>query len=61
MKCGKCGNDFAIQLAANVKTRGAKVLTAMTTTVTVMCDKCGSVFQVPIMSKSVLSVKKDKE
>lgn len=57
MKC-KCGNDIQIGMAAQVKYKGCKILTSMTTTITAECDKCGAKFQVPISSKDFL-IKKD--
>lgn len=59
MKCVNCGNEILIQVATNIKTAGGQVLTNMTTIITVRCDKCKHVFQVPVSGKSVLSVKKD--
>ena len=59
MKC-KCGNDIAIQLGTNITTKGCKVLTSLTTIITVQCEKCKAIIQVPLSSKSVLSGKEDK-
>ncbi|MFA4953092.1 MAG: hypothetical protein WC584_02630 [Candidatus Pacearchaeota archaeon] len=57
MKC-KCGNDIQIGMAAQVKCKGCKILTSMTTIITAECDKCGAKFQVPISSKDYI-IKKD--
>jgi len=60
MKCPKCQNNFEIKLGSKVMTKGCKVLTAMTTIITTQCEKCGEVFQIPLSSKSFMSVKEKK-
>ncbi len=59
MKCSKCGNDFEVKLGTKAVCRGCSILTSMTTIFTVKCNNCGAVFQVPVSSKSMMSVKKD--
>ena len=39
-------------MASKLKGDGCKILTAMTAIVTAQCEKCNSVFQVPINSNS---------
>lgn len=53
MKC-KCGNNIDVKMAAKVATEGCKVLTSMTTIVTVECSICGEKFQVPICSSQYI-------
>ncbi|MBR9704203.1 hypothetical protein GOV12_02235 [Candidatus Pacearchaeota archaeon] len=53
MKC-KCGNDIKVAVAGGVKSEGCKVLTSITSIVTVQCEKCGSIFQVSITSKNAI-------
>ena len=60
MKCNKCGNEMNIKLGAKMIAKGCKVLTAMTTIVTVQCEKCGALFQIPISGNSIMSIKEDK-
>ena len=60
MKCEKCGNDIKIALGTNLINKGCKVLTSITSIVTVQCEKCNHVFQVSINSKSFMNVKEDK-
>ena len=57
MRC-KCGNEIDIKMASKVIGKGCKILTAMTLVVTVQCDKCGAIFQVPIKNNGAI-VKKD--
>lgn len=57
MKC-KCGNDIDIKMGSRLITKGCKVLTAMTVVVTAQCEKCGSMFQVPIKSNGTI-IKRD--
>jgi len=61
MKCNKCGNEIALKLGAKVICKGCKVLTAMTTIVTVQRDKCGAFFQMPISNQAFLSVKEKND
>ena len=58
MKCSKCGNEMKIALAAKVKCENCRILTTMTTIMTVQCEKCKSIFQIPLTTKSFLTVKK---
>ena len=60
MKCIKCGAEFKIQLASKVMADNVRVLTGMTTVLTLQCSKCGHVFQLPLNSNSVMKVDKDK-
>ena len=57
MKC-KCGNEMDIRIGAKLISRGCKVLTAITTVVTAQCEKCESIFQVPVQPSGAI-VKKD--
>ncbi|MBD3253199.1 hypothetical protein GF386_05680 [Candidatus Pacearchaeota archaeon] len=50
MKC-KCGNEIDIKMGARVDCRGCRILTSMTTIMTVECSKCKEKFQVPVSSK----------
>ncbi len=59
MKCPQCGSDLIIQVGAKINCKSCKVLTGLTSIVTVQCDKCNHVFQVPVSSNSFFSVKKD--
>ena len=47
-----------IKMGSKLITKGCKVLTTMTVVVTGQCDKCGSMFQVPIKSDSAI-IKRD--
>jgi len=49
MKC-KCGNEINIRMGAKVDCRGCKILTSMTTIITVECSECHEKFQVPVSS-----------
>lgn len=60
MKCNKCGSEFHLKLGAKIISRGCKVLTAMTTIVTVECEKCQAMFQIPIPSNSFMVIKEEK-
>jgi hypothetical protein len=53
MKC-KCGNDIQVLLEANVACKGCKILTSMTTVMTVECNGCGAKFQVPVSGGDVV-------
>ena len=58
MKC-KCGIEIDIKMGSKLITKGCKVLTAITVVVTAQCDKCGSMFQVPIKSNGAIIVRKE--
>lgn len=60
MKCNKCGNEIDLKLGAKLIAKGCKVLTAMTTIITVQCENCNSLFQVPLSGNSIISIKGDK-
>lgn len=53
MKC-KCGNEINIRMGAKVDCRGCKILTSMTTIITVECAECGEKFQVPVSSSEFI-------
>ncbi len=53
MKC-QCGNEIEIKMGSKLMTKGCKVLTAITIIVTAQCEKCKTVFQVPIKSNGAL-------
>ena len=53
MKCN-CGNDMEIRMGSKLIVKGYKVLTAITVVVTAQCEKCGSMFQVPIKSDGAI-------
>jgi hypothetical protein len=53
MKC-QCGNDIDIKMGSKLIPKGCKILTAVTVVVTAQCEKCGSMFQVPIKSDGVI-------
>lgn len=57
MKC-KCGNNIDIRMASRVECNGAKILTSLTTIMTVECLACGEKSQVPISSSDFL-IKED--
>jgi uncharacterized Zn finger protein len=61
MKCQNCGNEMTLKLGAKLISKGCKVLTAMTTIVTTQCDQCGTMFQMPITSKSFIAVRKEEK
>ncbi|MAG07520.1 hypothetical protein CMI46_01770 [Candidatus Pacearchaeota archaeon] len=61
MKCPKCQKEFQIQLGSKIIVKGCKILTAVTAVVTTQCENCHAVFQVPINSKSIMSVKKKED
>ncbi len=54
MKC-KCGNEIKVQMAGKVRSSGCKVLTAITTIITVQCNECGTYMQVPVQSDSPIT------
>jgi len=56
MKCISCGYDFDVKIASNVVSKNCKVLTNMTTVLTI---QCGKIFQIPVSSKTMMSVKED--
>jgi RNase P subunit RPR2 len=58
MKCPKCEENLKIAVGAKALCEGCNVLTHITSIVTIQCQKCGHVFQVPVESKSFLNVKK---
>jgi RNase P subunit RPR2 len=59
MKCEKCSSEIMIQSAAQVRAKGCKILSNLTTIITIQCDVCRHIQQIPIKGKSVLSIKKD--
>ncbi|MEM3113319.1 MAG: hypothetical protein QXI33_02755 [Candidatus Pacearchaeota archaeon] len=61
MKCQRCGNEFEIKLGSKLISKGCKILTAMIAIVTIQCEHCGQVFQVPVQSKSFFTVKREKK
>jgi hypothetical protein len=56
MKC-ECGNEISIQMGAKVLPKGCRILTALTVVVTIQCENCSKVFQVPIKSSSSITKK----
>ena len=61
MKCSKCGHEFDVKLGAKLVSKGCKILTAMTTIVTLQCESCNQISQVPVASKSFMVIKKENE
>ena len=59
MNCPKCNNQIEIKLASKIIAKNAKVLTGMTTILTLKCEKCSNIFQLPVSSKSFISINKD--
>ena len=59
MKCIHCGEELIIQIASKVNCKGCKVLAEITSVVTVQCEKCRHVFQVPIQTKGIFGVRKE--
>jgi hypothetical protein len=57
MRC-QCGNEIDVILGAKLISKGCKVLTAVTVVVTVQCEKCGAVFQLPIKNDETIVVEK---
>ena len=49
MKC-KCGNPIDVNMAAKLSCKDCKILTSMTTILTVECSNCREKFQIPISS-----------
>jgi len=58
MNC-KCGNPINVKMAAKVACQGCKILTSMTTILTVECLSCGEKFQLPVSSGEFI-VKEDE-
>lgn len=58
MQCPKCKNEILIKLGSKLIIKGGQALTGMTTIITIKCEKCGHVFQIPLSSNSFISVKK---
>lgn len=54
MKC-KCGNEIDIKMGSKLIAKGCNVLTAITVVVTAQCNKCKSIFQVPIKSNQSIT------
>lgn len=54
MKC-KCGNDIEIKMGSNIIANGCKILTAITVVVSAQCEKCNTLFQVPITSEGSIT------
>lgn len=61
MKCPKCGNEFEVRIGASVDCSGCKVLTSLTTVVTVQCNECKLFFQVPVMGMTNVKIQKEKK
>lgn len=59
MKCENCGNKILIQIATKINSKNCKVLTNLTSIITIQCENCKRIFQVPIQNKSFFSVGKD--
>lgn len=53
MKC-KCGNEINIKIASRVQCSGAKMLTSMTSILTLECLQCMEKFQVPVSSSDYI-------
>ena len=58
MKC-KCGQDIDIKMASRVHCNGARILTSLTTILTIECLNCGEKFQIPISSSDYV-IKEDE-
>jgi hypothetical protein len=58
MKC-ECGNEFIVRVGSKVDCKNCKVLTNSTVILTVQCDVCKKVKQVPVQSQAFMSVNKD--
>ncbi|MBS3079664.1 hypothetical protein J4218_06080 [Candidatus Pacearchaeota archaeon] len=54
MKC-KCGNQIDVKMASRVHCSGAKLLTSLTTILTLECLDCGEKFQIPISSSDYVA------
>ena len=61
MKCPKCNAEITLKIGSKVISKGAKVLTGMTTVLTLRCDKCSHIYQTPVISNSFISIKKDEK
>lgn len=61
MFCPNCKEEWNLQIATKINCYGCKILTALTSVATVQCQKCEHVFQIPVQSKTIASVKKDEE
>ena len=59
MICSKCGKEIELRLASKVFAKGCKVLSSMTTIITIQCDGCKNILQIPLSNKSVISVNKE--
>jgi len=61
MQCPKCKSELKIQAITKINAQNCKVLDSATTVLTIQCDNCSNIIQVPISNKNVLSVQKEKE
>ena len=59
MKCPNCNQDILIQLATKINCNKCKVITSTTSIITVQCEACKHIFQVPIQSKRIFGVRRD--
>ncbi len=59
MKCPKCNETLLIQVGIKVNAQKCKILTELTSILTVQCDKCKHVFQLPVQGKRAFSANKD--
>ncbi|MBU0906892.1 MAG: CpXC domain-containing protein [Nanoarchaeota archaeon] len=60
MKCPNCNKEIKIQVATKINCEKCRILTAATSIITAQCEHCGHIFQVPVQSKRLFSVKKDR-
>lgn len=62
MKClnPNCDNEIIIQLASKINCKNCKILASFTSIITVQCNKCRNIFQIPIKNKSFFNIKKDE-
>jgi len=56
MKCPKCNKEFLLKIATKAQCSGCKILTNLTSILTIQCEECNHVFQIPVTSKSFMSV-----
>ncbi|MBI2629904.1 hypothetical protein HYW76_02290 [Candidatus Pacearchaeota archaeon] len=59
VKCNKCNKELTIKLASKVKCKDCKLLGSMTTILTVYCNNCKHIFQIPISSKEILNIQEE--
>ena len=60
MKCPNCDAPINIKVASKIDSKNCKVMTVMTSTLTIQCLYCDEILQVPVQSQGFLKIK-DKD